>query len=312
MIYSAIVIKKPKKNDYKERKMITYFTDTDCDVTPEVAKKYGYKLISMPYSLDGANVLPYVDFDTFEDKKFYQRLRELKANELPTTSALSKQAYIDYFEPEFAAGNDICYIHFSAKMTATFGFMNMALEELKQKYPERKFYEIDTKGITIPSYNIACEIGDMILAGNSVEEILKWSETEVDKFATYFFANDLKFFRKSGRVGGFAAFFGGVIGIRPIIYMSAEGKMESVGKAIGKEKALDTLVGYVEELGDDIKNHRIVIGHCDCLADAERVVEKLEAKFGKLDNVEIHPVNPTAGSHCGPNSMGVCFHAKHR
>jgi fatty acid-binding protein DegV len=23
-------------------------------------------------------------------------------------------------------------------------------------------------------------------------------------------------------------------------------------------------------------------------------------------------VNPTAGSHCGPNGVGVCFHAKNR
>ena len=29
--------------------MYTLFFDTDCDVTPEVANRYGAKLISMPY-----------------------------------------------------------------------------------------------------------------------------------------------------------------------------------------------------------------------------------------------------------------------
>ncbi len=292
--------------------MVTYFTDTDCDVTREVAAKYNYKLISMPYTMGDKTIHPYEDFETFDDKAFYGTLRTLSKDQLPTTSAHGKEKYIEVFEPEFAAGNDVFYVHFSTAMSASFGFMNMAVEELKAKYPERKFYEIDTKGITIPSYNIVCEVGDMRAAGKTPEEILKWAETEVDKFATYFYANDLKFFRKSGRVGGLAALFGGAIGIRPIIYMSAQGKMESIGKEIGKEKAINRLVTYVEELGENIKDHRIVIGHCDCYDDALKIIAKLEEKFGKLDNIEVHPVNPTAGCHCGPSAIGICFHAKHR
>ena len=39
--------------------MLTLFADTDMDMTPAMAKKYGYKLISMPYSIDGKTVYPY-------------------------------------------------------------------------------------------------------------------------------------------------------------------------------------------------------------------------------------------------------------
>lgn len=292
--------------------MITYFVDTDCDITSEIAAKYGYKLISMPYALNDKTVYPYVDFEVFDDKTFYQTLREIPKEKLPTTSALTKEKYIEYFEPEFAKGNDVFYVHFSEKMTATFGFMKLALNELKEKYPERKFYEVDTKGITIAAYNIACEIGEMILAGKTPEEILSWAEVEVDKFATYFYANDLKFFKKSGRVGGLAAIMGSIIGIRPIITMDNSGVMTNIGKVRGKETAINKLISYVEELGEDIREHRIVIGHCDSAHDALRIKEGLQAKFGKLDNIEIIPVNPTAGSHCGPDTLGVCFHAKHR
>ena len=44
---------------------------------------------------------------------------------------------------------------------------------------------------------------------------------------------------------------------------------------------------------------------------AAEVGRLLEEKYGKLDIVYV-PVNPTAGSHCGPNGVGVCFHATHR
>ena len=166
--------------------MLRLFTDTDTDITPAVAAEYGYRLISMPYSIDAKTVYPYVDFDEFESKKFYDLLR---SGVLPTTSAISKERYIEYFEPEFAAGNDILYVHFSRAMTVTFNAMDQAVAELKAKYPGRNFYEIDTKGITTSSYTIVREVGDLFKAGKSLEEVLEWAKTEVDKFAMYFFAD---------------------------------------------------------------------------------------------------------------------------
>lgn len=289
--------------------MVTLFTDTDTDITPKQAEKYGYKLISMPYSAKGETVFPYRDFEEFQAHEFYQMLR---SGVLPTTSAISCEKYIEYFEPEFAAGNDIFYVHFSRAMTATFDAMDLAVAALKEKYPERKFYEVDTKGITIISLNIVLEIGDLFLAGKTPEEVLEWAKTEVDHFAVYFFADDLKFFAKSGRVSGIAGIMGSILGIRPIIYMDSNGKMVSVGKETGRNNAIKKLISYVESLGDDLYAHRVVVGHADAPQIAEKIVSLLREKYGEKLNIVLADVNPTAGSHCGPDTVGVCFHAIHR
>ena len=63
-----------------------------------------------------------------------------------------------------------------------------------------------------------------------VNELVEYGKALVDHYACYFFADDLKFFRKSGRVSGLKAFMGNLIGIRPIIYMNDKGMMESVSK----------------------------------------------------------------------------------
>ena len=289
--------------------MLTFFTDTDTDITPAVAAEYGCRLISMPYSVDAKTVYPYVDFDTFDARKFYDMLR---GGVLPTTSAISKERYIEYFEPEFAAGNDILYVHFSRAMTITFNAMDEAVAELKAQYPGRRFHEIDTKGITTISYTLVREIGDLLKAGKTVEEVLRWAETEVDRFAMYFFADDLKFFRRSGRVSGLAATMGTLIGIRPIIYMSEDGKMVSCGKEKGRLKAMERLVQEVADLGDDFKSHHFVIGHTDAPELAQEVGRMIRERFGDDFPIEYVVCNPTAGSHAGPNGVSVCFHAKHR
>lgn len=289
--------------------MYKLFTDTDTDITPEAAEEYGYNLISMPYIIDQKITYPYKDFKTFNAHEFYDILR---SGVLPTTSALNAEEYKAYIEPVFKQGEDILYVHFSKAMSATFNSLNLALEELQIKYPDRKCYLLDTKGITIGSYNIVLEVGEMYKQGKSIEEILKWGETEVDKFATYFFADDLKFFGRSGRVSGLSAFMGNIFGVKPIITMDSNGIMRSVGKEKGRRKAVIKLIDYVKELGDDIKNHRIIIAHSDALSLVEECKELLEETFGKDLNIVIVAVNPTAGSHCGPDSVGISFHAIHR
>nr|WP_316623929.1 DegV family protein [uncultured Ruminococcus sp.] len=289
--------------------MLVLFTDTDTDITPAEAKEFGYRLISMPYSIDGDTVYPYEDFEEFDAHAFYDMLR---GGVLPNTSAISAQRYKDYFEPVFKAGDDILYVHFSRNMTATFDNMDIAVKELQEQYPDRKFYEIDTMGITICSLMAVKEIGDMYKAGKSVEEMLEWSKTEINKIACYFFADDLKFFRHSGRVSGLAGTMGTLLGIRPIIYMNEDGKMVSVGKEKGRVKAMERLINYVDELGEDVKSHRVIIGNTDSREIALEIERMLKNKYGADLRTEICDVNPTAGSHCGPNAVGVCFHAKRR
>ena len=289
--------------------MLVLFTDTDTDITPQEAKEYGYHLISMPYAIDGVNTYPYEDFEEFDAHAFYEKLRD---GVLPTTSAISTQRYIEYFEPVLKNGDDILYVHFSRNMTATFDNMDKAITELKTKYPGRTVYTIDTKGITLMSLIVVKAIGDLYQKGKTVDEIIEWSKTEVDHYACYFFADDLKFFRRSGRVSGLAGTMGTLLGIRPIIYMNEDGKMVSVGKEKGRVKAMERLISIIEELGDDIKNHRILIGNADALDIAEEVGAMLTEKYGDGLCIEYVNVNPTAGSHCGPNTVGVAFHAKRR
>ncbi|MBQ7273366.1 MAG: DegV family protein [Bacteroidales bacterium] len=288
--------------------MLKLYTDTDTDFYPSIAEEYGYKLISMPYSIEAKTTYPYVDFETFDAHAFYDTLR---GGVLPTTSAISKEQYMNYFIKDFIEGNEILYVHFSRAMTNTFDAMDQAVAELKEKYPKARFEEIDTKGITTISYAIVREVGDLVKAGKSLDEVLDWAKTEVDKFAMYFFADDLKFFRRSGRVSGLAATMGTLIGVRPLIHMSQEGKMVSVGTAKGRNNAMTYLVDKVGELGDDIASHRICIGHTDAPEIARQVAAMIQEKYGPQDIVYVD-VNPTAGSHCGPNGVGVCFHAIHR
>jgi DegV family protein with EDD domain len=291
--------------------MLKLFGDTDMDLTPSLAKEFGYTtLISMPYIENEKEIFPYESWDSFDPHKFYESLRQ---GNLPKTSGISPEKYREYFEPEFKKGNDILYVHFSSAMSGTFNAMRLALEMLKEDYPNRKFYEIDTKAITIDALNIALAVGDLYKKGASIQEILDWAKVEVDHYAVYFYADDLKFFRRSGRVSGLTATMGNLFGVRPIIFMDDKGIMRNIGKESGHLNAMRRLITYVKTLGDHPEDHRIIIAHTDALHIAKKLESLLhEAYPNKNLDIMIVPVNPTAGAHCGPDAAGISFHSIHR
>lgn len=290
------------------KKKITYFTDTDCNITPKIAAKYGFKLISMPYRIGHLEIAPYVDFEEFDYHDFYNLLRR---GVIPTTAALSPEEYIQYIEPEFAKGNDIVYFHFSASMSSTFNSLRLALELLSEKYPNRSLELVDTKNITFGSQYIIERVGDFILQGLTFDEIRPQLDEIINSAATYFYADNLKFFGKSGRVSGFSAFMGGMIGIKPIIFVDNDGVMKTKEKGIGRKATLDKLLQKVVELEDHIQDYPVIVAHTDCIHLAHKFALMLEEKFGKL-NIKYEVVNPTIGAHSGPDCVGLTFHAKHR
>jgi len=289
--------------------MYAIYADADCDVTPEIAKQFGYHLISLPYIIDGKEFYPYETWKEFDYKTFYAMLRK---GTLPTTAGLSIAQYTSAFEPAFQAGQDILYVHFSRAMSGTFNAMDLAVKALQKKYPGVGFYTIDTKGIAIGGLNIVMEIGDLYLQGKSIAEIQEWAKTEVDKFATYFYADNLKFFAKSGRVSGISATMGTIFGVKPLIYMDQTGQMVSIGKAQGRINALNKVLEYVIQLQDHIGEHRVLITHSDCLFLAEKMGHMLKAHFGENLAITYCVVSAVPGVHCGPDCIGVSFHAIHR
>lgn len=286
------------------------FADTDCDIRPEVAEKLGYHLISMPYTIDGQEVFPYESVKEIDIHAFYDRLR---TGNIPKTSGLSPEKYISYFEPFFQEGKDILYVHFSSKLSGTFNAMNLAVSMLQEKYPQRKLYALDTKAITGLALLLLYEISALWKEGKSAEEIIAIAQDDLIKHnAFYAFVDNLKYFKASGRLSGLSATMGDVLGIKPIISIDDEGKMDAIDKILGRLNALKKIMTYMEKLGDEVEKHKIIVVHSDAPKLCDQLIGMIKKKYGENLDLIVEPVNPTAGIHAGPNCVGVAFHAKKR
>ena len=115
------------------------FTDSACDITPEVLADWGVRCVSLEFRFDHLDK----DFKN-EDmpiKEFYQNMRD---GHIAKTNAVNAESFRESFEPVLAEGTDILYLGFSSGLSTTFQQGKLAAEDLSEKYPDRKIIAIDT------------------------------------------------------------------------------------------------------------------------------------------------------------------------
>ena len=282
--------------------MSVFFTDTDCEMSYTDAESLGMKVIGMPYTLKGQEYV--YDFGKNTDiKAFYA---EMKAGEIVTTSALNSQDYLDYFEPVFAAGEDILYVHFSSELSATFNHMQVALNILKDKYPERKITLFDTKNISIGAGIQVIEACKLHNSGATDEEVVEFLTEFRDKVKIYFYVDSLQYLKRGGRISAVSAAFGSMLNIKPILSVTKEGKLEKLTTVKGTKKALDYMYDkFIAEYNNNPK-FEIFILDADNKEIADEFAEKVR-NSGKDVNIRRIAIGPVVGAHSGPGTIGIVF-----
>lgn len=287
--------------------MYQLFCDSNCELWFTTVKELGLNLIRMPYVIDEQEYF-YDMGETHDFKTFFEKMR---AGAVPKTSALNEYAYTQYFEPILARGEDIYYITFSHQMSGTFSAMKNAIAQLKEKYPEREIRYKDSKTISLGSGFITYYGALKYKDGATMDEMDEYLDELIAHTATYFAVDDLTYLYRGGRVSGTSRVIGNLLGIKPILYVNEEGKILNIQKAKGMRKAMTAMLGYMKEKGSELDKYKIYILQADCQEQAENFKQAIQAQFGKVE-VEIQPVGPVIGSHCGPGTVGVIFHCKER
>lgn len=281
--------------------MSVFFTDTDCEMFYTDAEEFKMNVIGMPYTIKGQEQV--YDFGkTFDAKAFYDEMRK---GEIVTTSALNPQDYINYFEPVFAAGEDIFYVHFSSELSATFNHMKVALDELLKKYPERKFTAFDTRNISVGGGMQAIEACKLRKAGASDEEVLKFLEEFKNKISVYFYVDSLQYLKRGGRISAASAVFGTLLNIKPILTVK-EGKLEKLTTVKGTKKSIEFMVNkFIEEYSGEDK-YEVFVLDADNKEIGDELAEKIR-KTGKNVSIRRFFVGPVIGAHSGPGTVGIAF-----
>ncbi|MBQ8742671.1 MAG: DegV family protein [Clostridia bacterium] len=289
-----------EKNDF------IIMTDSGCDISPELLKEWGVPFRSLNFRFDGSEK-EYSNED-MSVSEFYAKMRE---GAVAKTSAVNTEGFASAFEELLSKGLDIVYIGFSSGLSTTFNSARLAAAQVLEKYPERKIFTVDTRAASAGQGLILKLVLDKKKEGASLEEVAKYAEDIKFRISIWFTVDDLVYLKRGGRVSATAAFFGNMLGIKPVLHMDNEGHLVPVTKVRGRRTSINALADKYGELAEKLDGADIFISHGDCISDAEMLADILSKRYGaKVDLIT--DVGTVIGAHSGPGTLALFFIGKSR
>lgn len=279
------------------------FSDATCDLPKEIIEKIDVKIIPMEVLLDEKSYT----YDMYEKElsceQFYS---ELKAGKLSSTSQINPTAYDELFRPVLESGKDIFYLAFTSGLSGTYQSSLLAREMLLDDFPDRKIVCIDSLCASIGEGILLYHVANKRLEGMNMEELEEWTVSHRLDAAHWFTVEDLFHLNRGGRLSAVEAVVGTALKIKPIISISEEGKLFVSAKVRGTKKAVDFIVGKLEEEAGHLPKQTVIIGHGDNLAQAQKLEEILRER-DMVEDVIIANIGPVIGTHTGPGMLALVF-----
>lgn len=281
------------------------------DLSKEHFERRGIQYICFHYSLGGEDYADDLGQSiAFED--FYQRMVDGAETK---TSQINISEYLAHFEKFLSQGKDVLHLSLSSGISGTVNSAESAALIARERYPERKIYVVDSLGAS-SGYGLIMEtLADMRDEGKGIDELYDWITEHRLELHHWFFSTDLTFYVRGGRISKAAGFFGGALGICPLLNMDHLGRLIPRVKIRGKKKVIRETVDRMERYarGGLDYDGKCFISMSACMDDARAVADLVEARFPKLNGkVVINWIGTTIGSHTGPGTVALFFWGEKR
>ena len=279
-------------------------TSSTADLTRDYLDAHSIPFIRYSFTV---NDLPRED-DCREESRaaIYAGMRR---GDVLKTSMINEYSYYDFFRGLLDQQKDVIFLDMSEKMSVSFENARRAAETIRQEYPERKLYLMDTRCISGGLGLLVKMMVARMEAGESFDQVLAWGEENKLKMAHRFTVDDLNYLKRGGRVSNASALVGSLLNIKPVLYVPDAGTLDVVKKARGRKAALKSIVdGVLHDLSDiDPSGTEFLILHADCLADAEHVRGEFKKAFPQVGEINISSLGVVIGAHCGPGLLTVFY-----
>ena len=273
--------------------------DSTCDLNKEIREQYGIDYVQMNYVLEGREYPASLDWEEMGVHEFYDAMR---AGKRITTTQVPAEAFLAKFNECAEKGLDVLYVGCSSALSGSVNTANVVAKEVMEAHPEMKISCVDAlnssfgQGIQLMW---ACERKKEGKTIDETTDFLVKHRNCVNQCGT---VADLSYLKRAGRVTASSAFFGNLIGIKPILISDAKGQNFAIKKAKGAQNAKMEIVAYLNEVGKNLEKQTVYISH----ADDEKSVQTLAAMVKEgtgCKDVFTDYIGPIVGASVGPGTV---------
>ncbi|HIS68304.1 MAG TPA: DegV family protein [Candidatus Gallacutalibacter stercoravium] len=281
---------------------VKIITDSCADLSSAQLEKYDIDYVKMSTIKDGKESPALLTWSSAEAHDLYETIRGGKRI---TTAQVSVEEFNRVFGQYLEEGSDIVYIACSSKQSGSINTGHITAQKLLAHYPGAQISCIDSLNATIGEGMLAIEAAKMAASGNTVDEItshIMAIRKNVQEFAT---VHTLEHLKKAGRVSASSAFFGNLMGVKPILVADANGAQAAYKKVKGRQASLQEIVALLKANIVDADKQTIYIAHADCSQEEVAYLAGLVKSEIPCKDISIGYIGPIVGASVGPDTIGV-------
>lgn len=285
-------------DNMKPNESYVIITDSAADLPAHMLEAMGVTAIPLNVFMKENPAVPC----TLRGKEFYDALR---AGQVAFTSAANLARFRETFSEVLASGKDILYLAFSSPLSCMCATARITAGELQEEYPERRIVVVDTLCASMGEGLLVYHCAEQRQRGMSLDELAAYAEETRLKIMHWFTVDDLMFLKRGGRLSSVSALAGTLLGIKPVLHVSDEGKLVPRQKVRGRKTSILELGRrYAAECTD--KDSTVFIAQADAHDAAEMLKEALLNEHG-AKHVVIGEIGPVIGAHAGPGTVALFY-----
>ena len=281
---------------------VKVITDSCADLNAEQLEKYGIAFAKMSTSCDGVESVASLTWTESEVHEHYNKMRDGKRI---ITAQVSATEFGIIFEEYLKQDMDIVYIACSSKQSGSVNTGYVTAKRLMGEYEGSKIVCIDSLNASMGEGMLAIEAARLANEGASVDEIeahILSVRKKVNQFVT---VHSLDALTRAGRVKGPAAFFGNLMGIKPIIIADANGDQAAYKKVKGRQRSFEEIVALLKASMIEPEKQVVYLTHSDCAKEEiDGLVDLIKREIPCVD-VELGYIGPIVGASIGPDAVGI-------
>ncbi len=278
--------------------MLRLIVDSSADYSKEELIARGIECIPLTINLEDRLYLDGVDITKDE---LYQWLTT--TNRFPKTSQPSPQEFVDLFEDAKENGDEIICILLSSALSGTCQSAHLA----KNMVDYDNIHIFDSLSVTHLIRILTDTADRMRKNGSSAGQILFALNDLQPRLRVAAAVDTLEYLCRGGRLSRASAAIGNLANLKPVVRLSADGKVDVFGKCVGRNKTMSFLINSVgkESIDTDYPFYTIYsYGTENCEALEERL------RSAKISITDRKQIGATIGCHVGPGAYGVIYVAK--
>ncbi len=281
---------------------VKIFTDSCSDLSRDLRDKYGIDYFHMKTTLNGKETEASLDWEYYSPQELYDYVRS--GNKV-VTAQVTQGEFEKVFTQCIKNGQDAIYIACSVKQTNSVNVGAMVAKKLMADHPEAKLFCIDSLNACMGEGMLAIRAAELRDKGFDAQkindEILK-VRNNVNEFVT---VHSLEYFKRAGRVKASAAFFGNLLGVKPILIADKNGVQTPIKKVKGRQNSLNEIVNLTKETIIGPESQTIYIVHANCNETDLKLVEDAVKREIPCKDIHISFMGPIIGSTCGPDTVAI-------